>query len=61
MRARDDCRSSRACALATASETSSQNVIRRASLSGGNRSAAAIATAPQGTPPTKIGAATVER
>ena len=46
-RAREAIRSARACALATASETSSQNAPSRFSVSGGSGSSLAIATAPQ--------------
>ena len=61
MRAREARTSARACVLATASETSSQKAPSRASLSGGSGSSLPIVTAPQITPATTIGAATVER
>ena len=54
-------RSSRACALATASDTSSQNAPSRFSVSGGSGSSLPIATAPHSAPSTTIGAAAVER
>ncbi len=60
-RAREAIRSARACALATASETSSQNAPSRFSVSAGSVSSLAIPTAPQSTPVTTIGAAAVER
>ena len=61
MRERDVCRSSRACALATASETRSQKAASRTSAFAGSVSAPLIVTAPQSVPATMIGAATVER
>ena len=54
-------RSARACALATASETSSQNAPSRSSVSSGSGSSLVIATAPQSAPATTIGAAADER
>jgi hypothetical protein len=60
-RARDAMRSARACALATASETSSEKPPRRVSASGGSGSSLAIATAPHSAPATTIGAAAVDR